>query len=214
MEPKNPVDLPLAGLVHDLNNVFETISEASELLSSDEKWKSLAAALHRSAARGRRIVGSYAGAARAGVELDEVLQRATSFLHDLLVLLPRPAVAFHLEVERGLRLRGASSDWERVFMNLFLNAAQAMESGGSIEVLAHRAAEELRICVSDHGPGIPVPILKKIFNPHFSTRQEHSGLGLHIVASIVESYGGTVVASNRTDGAGARFDITLPQPAA
>jgi signal transduction histidine kinase len=215
VEPKDSLDLSLAGLVHDLNNVFETIAEASEVLSTDEKWEYLAAAIQRSAERGRRIVGSYAGSARAGIGVEEVLQRAISYLRDLLTLLPRPQVAFDLDIEPGLRLRGSSSDWERVFMNLFLNAAQAMESGGRIEVKAFQApGDHCCILVTDNGPGIPQSILGDIFKPHFSTRSAHSGLGLHIVDSIVQSYGGCVIARNLDSGTGARFEITIPPAAA
>jgi signal transduction histidine kinase len=201
-------------LVHDLNNVFETITEAAELLRDDPRWQGVGAAIHRSVDRGRRIVGCYAEQSRSGPELEEVLDRATTFLQDFLRHLPGTKVKVHARVPSGMCLAGTAADWERVFMNLFLNAAQAMKEagGGSIDVDASPAGDSglAEIRISDNGPGIPDAILGKIFSPRFSTRGQHAGLGLHIVRTIVKENGGTVSASNREKGAGAVFTITAP----
>ncbi len=79
-DARSSADLTLPGLVHDLNNIFETISDAAELLASDERWRELAGTLLRSVDRGRRIVGVYADQNRAGAELSEVVDRAETFL--------------------------------------------------------------------------------------------------------------------------------------
>lgn len=207
----NP-DLTLAGLVHDLNNVFETISEAAELVSDDPKWRAMAQAIHRSVERGRRIVGLYADQSRSGPELDLIVERAATFLQDFLTHLPGTKVKVIRKLPSGLSLRGDPSDWERVFMNLFLNAAQAMKEngGGEIEVEARLAQGQVELFVSDNGPGIPDAILSKIFKPRFSTRTKHGGLGLHIVHTITQQCGGSVKAENRKDTLGARFTITAP----
>lgn len=210
-ETAPPPDLALAGLVHDLNNVFETISEAAELVSSDPQWAKVAAAVQRSVDRGRRIVGAYAGLGRSGADLDDVVDRAATFLNDFLTHMPGVKVKLHRRVPSGLRVQGDSGDWERVFMNLFLNAAQAMKDagGGEIEVHARREGDTAEIRVSDNGPGIPDAILPKIFNARFSTRTKHSGLGLHIVHTLVRANGGAVRAENRADSAGALFTISV-----
>jgi signal transduction histidine kinase len=99
--------------------------------------------------------------------------------------------------------------------NLFLNAAQAIAQGGtedrgSIEIAAARAGSAIEITVADSGPGIHPKILPRIFEPRFSTRAKRSGLGLHIVQTIVRQNGGEVTAANRPSGEGAQFRITLP----
>ncbi|WP_321475834.1 HAMP domain-containing sensor histidine kinase [uncultured Paludibaculum sp.] len=211
-DPNPSSDLTLAGLVHDLNNVFETISEAAELVSDDPKWRAMAQAIHRSVERGRRIVGLYADQSRSGPELDLIVERAATFLQDFLTHLPGTKVKVVRKVPAGLSLQGDPSDWERVFMNLFLNAAQAMKEngGGEIEVVARLGDGLVEMLVRDNGPGIPDAILGKIFKPRFSTRTKHGGLGLHIVHSITQQCGGTVTAENRKDSAGALFTITAP----
>lgn len=214
VDDSNPTpDLTLAGLVHDLNNVFETISEAAELVSDDPKWRAMAQAIHRSVERGRRIVGLYADQSRSGPELDLIVERAATFLQDFLTHLPGTKVKVVRHVPAGLGLPGDPSDWERVFMNLFLNAAQAMKEsgGGEIEVDARSAGGQVEVLVTDNGPGIPEAILGKIFKPRFSTRTKHGGLGLHIVHTIVQRYGGSVTAENCADAAGARFTIVAPE---
>lgn len=214
MDSRKLDGLALAGLVHDLNNVFETIEEAAELISEDEQWTDVAAAVSRSVDRGRRLVGSLAGQARPGCNLAEVAGNAAGFLNDVVNLLHLPDTQVVLSIPDSLRVSGAASDWERVFMNLFLNAAQAMKDGGEITVEAANTGRHISIKVSDNGSGIPEEHLHAIFEPHFSTRVGGGGLGLHIVASLVREHGGSVHASNRPDANGACFRIEVPAAAA
>ncbi len=203
-------DLGIEGLVHDLNNVFETISDAADLIESDPKWKRLSGAIQRSVSRGQRIVGSYSAGARGQQDFDAILDSAIEFAQDLLQAVHAPAVRFTRSVEPGIRIYGSAASWERVFFNLFINAAQAMKDGGRVDVRASREKGLIEICVADTGPGIPLEILPQIFDPHFSTKSSNSGLGLHIVKSLVAQNGGSVTAGNRTDTAGAAFHIRLP----
>ena len=205
-------DLALAGLVHDLSNVFETLSEASELALAEPRLAPVAEAIQRSVESGRRILGCYAGLNRTGADMDVVVERAATFLSDFLRHLPGVKVRVLRRIPPELRLGGAPNDWERVFMNLFLNAAQAMREngGGEVEVTARADGNVVEIRIQDNGPGIPEAILAKIFTARFSTRNRQTGLGLHIVHSIVEENGGTVRAENRSDAPGAVFVLSAP----
>ena len=204
-------DLALAGLVHDLSNVFETLTEASELASIDPQLAPVAQAIRRSVESGRRILGCYAGMSRSGADLDVVVERAATFLSDFLRHMPGVKVRVVRRIPSGLRLSGEPNDWERVFMNLFLNAAQAMKEsgGGEVEITARAEGKVAEIRIQDNGPGIPEAILAKIFTARFSTRNR-TGLGLHIVHSIVEENDGTVRAENRSDAPGAIFILCAP----
>jgi signal transduction histidine kinase len=120
---------------------------------------------------------------------------------------------FVRQVASDIHMPGSAKDWERVFANLFLNAAEISRQPGRIDVTAQRTEDALLITVSDNGPGIPEEILPRVFRPNVSTKtptSTRSGLGLHIVASIVRKYGGRVQASNRERGTGAVFSIHLP----
>ncbi|MDX2153785.1 MAG: HAMP domain-containing sensor histidine kinase [Bryobacteraceae bacterium] len=210
MDAERATDLNLEGLVHDLNNVFETISEAADLLAGDPNWAPLSATVHRSVDRGRRILSSYFETTRGSLELETIVESAIAFTLDFVAAIKKPAIEFKLDVEPGLRLVGNGPAWERVFMNLFLNASQIVKKGCRVEVAGRRTAEGIEVTVADNGPGIPPEILPKIFTPRFSTKSDRTGLGLHIVRSIVDRYGGTVTAANREGTAGAVFRIELP----
>jgi signal transduction histidine kinase len=205
-----PADLSLDGLVHDLTNVFETIARHSDLLAMDPKYALMAANLQRSATQGVRILSSYFEQSMASLELDAIVDRATDFARDFVQLKRGTQIEFTRRIEDGLRMRGNPAAWERVFMNLFLNAAQAMEDAGVVTIEAARTARGVEIVVSDNGPGISPKILARVFEPGVSTRAKRSGLGLHIVKSIVEERGGSVEAANGPSGRGARFTILLP----
>ena len=207
-------DLTLEGLVHDLNNIFETIQDAADLLAKDSRHARVAASLQRSVNRGSRLLSSFVEHTQASLDLDLILDNATEFARDFLQAVKGPRIDFVRNIEGGLRLRGNAASWERVFVNLFLNAAQAIgqtgeDAGGTLEITAARSEEGIRITVADDGPGISAKILPRIFEPGFSTRARRSGLGLHIVKTIVESNGGTVEASNCSSGKGAQFHIAL-----
>lgn len=211
MEPDTSSQLALEGLVHDLNNVFETISDAAELLAADPNYAFLAAALRRSVVRGRRIVEDFTATALGPQDFAALLDSAIEFAGDLFQALDAPPVEFRRDLEPGIRVRGSFTAWERVLVNLFVNAAQAMKEGGAIEVSARQTGDVVEISVADSGPGIPAEILPEIFKPHFSTKSPKAGLGLHIVRSIVTQNGGVVTAANRVDSPGAVFSIRLPR---
>lgn len=203
----NSTALTLEGLIHDLNNVFQTMAEGAELLSSDPKWAKLGAALQRSIERGQRIAHSIVEQKPSSAELDAVVENAVQFVRDYLEVVNGPAVIFQRNIEAGFRLWGDPAGWERVFVNLFLNSAEA--GGNSIRV----AASGDQITIRDDGPGVEPALLPSIFQPHVSTKPILSGLGLYVVRSIVEANGGTVTVANALDG-GAVFQIKLSGVAA
>ena len=210
-------DLRLPGLVHDLNNVFQTLAEAAELLPADPESAFLSAAILRSVERGKNLTASIESAEGESAAFENILEDAISFVEDSLIVKRGPKIRFKRSVERGIELR-RNWAWERVLINLFSNAVLAMPEGGTIHVSArhlpashvtvNRGAGAVEIVVRDEGPGIAPEILAGIFKPHVSTRG--SGLGLHIVETIVKQDGGEVRASNRAEGRGAEFTITIP----
>jgi signal transduction histidine kinase len=205
-------DLQLAGLIHDLNNVFQTIVEAADLLSYDPKWASLSNTIVRSVERGKGITGSLDDTTRSA-DFEAILHRAIQFTEDLRNFTQSPHVDFHRQIEPGLRFRGRALAMERVLVNLLVNGARAATSSGTpgdLRIRAFTDIEDLCVMVCDSGPGIEPRILPLIFEPGFSTRSQSSGLGLHIVRSIVGEHGGTVTASNLDGSAGACFTIRIP----
>jgi len=99
---------------------------------------------------------------------------------------------------------------QQVFMNLMLNAIEAMkDSGGELTVTSQRQDSQLLFSVSDTGVGLPTERVDQIFSAFFTTKPQGTGMGLAISRSIVESHGGRLWAT-ANDGRGATFCFTLP----
>jgi signal transduction histidine kinase len=99
---------------------------------------------------------------------------------------------------------------QQVFMNLMLNAIEAMRGeGGDLTVISEIQDGQLQFSVSDTGVGLPVEKIDQIFSAFFTTKPHGSGMGLAISRSIVESHGGRLWAA-ANGGRGATFHFTLP----
>jgi signal transduction histidine kinase len=100
-----------------------------------------------------------------------------------------------------------------MFMNIILNAAQAMEGRGTLSVSTRLSdkGDSVVIEIADTGPGIPPDVLPHIFEPFFTTKEEGqgTGIGLSLVYGIVENHDGKIHAANNTP-CGTRFVIELP----
>jgi two-component system, NtrC family, sensor kinase len=122
---------------------------------------------------------------------------------------------------RGVRVVTGGAPWSRVlvspgrlqqvFVNLLLNAADAMEGDGTVTVSCESLAARVQLIFADTGPGVPADLRRKIFDPFFTTKPpgQGTGLGLAISRSIIESYSGTLDIDAATRS-GAAFVISLP----
>jgi PAS domain S-box-containing protein len=175
-----------------------------------------------------------------GVEVIHQVDRLNRMVHDLL-LFARPKAMdllptdLHALLDRVLNVLGDDPDnagveivrdfegdalivpadgrqLEQVFVNLVLNAIQALQHKGTITVATREGNGRVAVSVRDSGPGISQDALPHIFNPFFTTRAQGTGLGLAIVKKIVAAHGGTIEASS-PPGAGAQFTVTLAREA-
>ena len=136
-------------------------------------------------------------------------------IHEMLTLLKceadRYSVAMRAELAAELpKIMADPVQLQQVFMNLMLNAIEAMnDSGRELTVKSERQDGQLQFSVSDTGVGLPAEKMDQIFSAFFTTKPQGSGMGLAISRSIVESHGGRLWAS-ANDGRGATFHFTLP----
>ena len=129
-------------------------------------------------------------------------------------------INFTEEYARDLpKVRVDFSQMHQVFLNLFLNAIQAMPNGGELKIKAEPIAlaplvnpgkDYVRISISDTGKGIPTNGINKIFDPFFTTRSKGIGLGLSITYQIIKKHGGSIKVESKADK-GTTFILTLPR---
>jgi signal transduction histidine kinase len=146
------------------------------------------------------------------------LVHVNEVIRDMIVMLRNEASrsSVSIRTELALDLPNISADrvqLQQVFMNLMLNAIDAMkETNGAGELMIksqHNPDDRLLIAVSDTGAGLPPGQADKIFDAFFTTKTEGTGMGLSISRSIIESHGGRLWAT-ANPGRGATFHFTLP----
>src|SRR5439155_13433432 len=108
-------------------------------------------------------------------------------------------------------IRGHRGKIQQAVLNLLMNAAEALPSGGEIRLGLDQEAEHLRIRVTDNGVGISPEALPRIFEPFFTARHDGSGtgLGLSVVRRVLEEHGGRVEVQS-LPGAGSTFTLSFP----
>jgi two-component system sensor histidine kinase PilS (NtrC family) len=142
------------------------------------------------------------------------------------MLLLRHSTALRSEVEMaveckapGVRIRADEEQIRQVFLNIMMNACEAMEEGGALTVTVDRIITQLRegespeecvtISFANDGPAISPETLPHIFEPFYTCKEGGTGLGLAIVARIVESHNGIVRVASSPEG-GTVFTVTIP----
>jgi two-component system sensor histidine kinase HydH len=135
-------------------------------------------------------------------------------LEDTMRLIGPQAAQHHVEVtlrHPGAALARVSLDsdkFKQAVLNLVLNALEAMPEGGSLGLAASLREGELRVEVSDTGPGIAPEIRQELFKPYFSTKSRGTGMGLALSEKVVSQHGGRI--EYRTGPLGTTFSIAIP----
>ena len=147
---------------------------------------------------------------RQWVDLNGVIQEMLTLLNGEATRYP---IAMRSVLTTGLpKILADRVQLQQVFMNLMLNAIEAMkDSGGDLTVKSELQDGQLQFSVSDTGVGLPTEKIDQIFSAFFTTKPQGSGMGLAISRSIVESHGGRLWAT-ANNGRGATFHFTLPTP--
>ena len=140
-------------------------------------------------------------------DLNQTIKNTLKLLHN--------SLKYNVEVQCDFaslpKLRGHPGKIGQVFLNLIVNANQAIEKQGRIKISTRQHESLVIACVEDNGCGIPEAVLDKIFDPFFTTKKigEGTGLGLSIVSSIVQQEGGYIEVHSET-GTGTRIQVSLP----
>jgi signal transduction histidine kinase len=123
----------------------------------------------------------------------------------------RNRVVLAVDCDSSLIVNGDPAMLRQAFLNLALNACQAMPDGGTLRIHAKLAGRQVQVLVSDTGTGILPEHLDKIFDLYFTTKPKGSGIGLSMVYRIVQMHDGEIEIES-TPGKGTTFRILLPRP--
>jgi nitrogen-specific signal transduction histidine kinase len=213
------IGLLAAGVAHEVNTPLAVISTYAQMLakqiSEDEQKSKLLDKIAKQTFRASEIVNSLLSFSRTSttefVELDvgKVIQETLNLVEHQL---RKSAIEVKLDMHPALPpVKGNAGKLQQVFLNLFLNARDAMEAGGTLAVRAWSEEGFARIDVTDSGQGIQPENLARIYDPFFTTKaaRKGTGLGLSVTYGIVREHGGSIEVESRW-GAGSRFRVELP----
>jgi signal transduction histidine kinase len=213
-----------ARLAHEVKNPLGAIKGAAQLLAEpspgaadiDPSSREFLGIILEEVDRLDRVVGSVLDYARptkgnpAAVDVNGIVRRTVQILSSD----RDDEVALELDLTDDLpRIRIDAEQLRQVLMNLVRNATQAMNGRGKV-VVGTRArgvppAKWIELRVTDSGPGISQKVLKNLFVPFYTTKNQGTGLGLAISQRLVQSAGG-VIEVNTHEGAGTTFTVVLP----
>ncbi len=220
------IGLLAAGVAHEVNTPLTGISSFTQMLlegaSPDDPRTRLLEKIERQTFRAAKIVNSLLNLSRpaVGVMSDVAPLDLNSVVNDVLSLLEHQFALQNVRVRRELhaeplQVMGTEHKLQQVFLNLFLNAKDAMPKGGWLTIATRHEGELVVAEVGDTGLGIPPEQLARIYDPFFTTKVigQGTGLGLSITYGIVREHDGTIDCDS-APGQGTRFTLGFPALAA
>jgi len=215
-----------AGVAHEIKNPLAIIVQGVDSLQgphSDSLRADVSEMIKKAAIRAAKIVNDLLSFARQSTLSLEKMD-IVSIIDETLSLVAHQLnvndIGIIRQLEEGNLIALVDSDQiKQVFINVLLNAADAMRQGGAIEidagmtVMPTTGKPAVRISFSDNGCGIEPENIEKIFDPFFTTKRDSGGTGLGLAVShrIIENHGGTITIESRV-GEGTRVVVTLPAP--
>lgn len=211
-----------ASLAHEINNPLQTVTgclgltKESLAAGDGEDVKQYVEVAHEEVRRAARLVSRLRDLSRP-TDFDAGEPTDVNGLIDRVLKLTQKGLRNqNIEADRHLaenlpRPVLVPDQIQQVFLNLMLNAIDAMPEGGQLKVSTghDEASDEVVAAFADDGPGIPSDVLPDIFDPFFSTKSEGMGLGLFVSRNIVREHGGRIDVESET-GEGCTFTVRLP----
>jgi two-component system, NtrC family, sensor kinase len=213
------IGLLAAGVAHEVNTPLTGISSFTQMLLEnappDDPSTQVLEKIERQTFRAAKIVNGLLNLARPA-QVDSGPCDINAVVNDVLSLLEHQFRTGSIQVRKELAavppvVQGIEHKLQQVFLNLFLNARDAMPKGGWLTIVTRGDRDGAVVEIADTGSGIPVEQLSRIYDPFFTTKEigKGTGLGLSITYGIVQEHGGSITCDSQI-GQGTRFSIRLP----
>ncbi len=205
-----------AGMAHEIRNPLGSIRGTAEILRDalpdNTKYTEFSQILIKEVDRLNRVVENFLNFARP-TSNEQHDFKPNEVLHEVLQLcrqqITKDKIKIHWQETSLPAAVGDAAQFKQVFLNLILNALQAMSSGGELWIEAKVNLEKQIVLIfRDNGAGIPPEDMDRIFNPFFTTKSKGTGLGLAITYRIVQNHCGQISVGNTSEG-GAEFTMIL-----
>ncbi|MCJ7578979.1 MAG: ATP-binding protein [Candidatus Aminicenantes bacterium] len=206
-----------AGAAHEIRNPLTAIQSSLQYLSTKiqtEKEKKLLTNALQETGRINEILSALLSFSRPS-EIKKEKSNLIEILEDSLDLISIQAKKYKIKITRDypaipIYFNSDKAQLKQLFLNILLNSAQAMNSGGELKIGVHpKDNQKILVVVADTGEGIPEDKLDNIFDPFFTTKRGGTGLGLSICYGIIESHRGEIEVKSKV-GQGTTILITLP----
>ena len=213
------IGLLAAGVAHEVNTPLTGISSFTQMLlqgaEPDDPRTKVLEKIERQTFRAAKIVNGLLNLARPA-QTDSSAVDVNAVINDVLALLDHQMRTGRIQVRKELNatpllVQGIEYKLQQVFLNLFLNARDAMTRGGWLTIVTKEGENGAVVEVADTGSGIPPEQLSRIYDPFFTTKEigKGTGLGLSITYGIVQEHGGSITCDSSI-GQGTRFSLSLP----
>jgi two-component system, NtrC family, sensor kinase len=213
------IGLLAAGVAHEVNTPLTGISSYTQMLlqqaQADDPSTKVLEKIERQTFRAAKIVNGLLNLARPA-QVDSGPCDINVVINDVLSLLEHQFRTGSIQVRKELAasapiVQGIEHKLQQVFLNLFLNARDAMPKGGWLTIVTRQDRNGAIVEVGDTGSGIPAEQLSRIYDPFFTTKAigKGTGLGLSITYGIVQEHGGSITCDSQI-GQGTRFTLHLP----
>ena len=206
-----------AGVAHEVNNPLQPLRTNLEMALEDLDAnrpidRELLEYAERDVQRIQRIVSRLLDFARPGqpvferIEINELIEEVLTFAGKQL---EHAHVALETHLAAKHRVHGSVDQLKQVFLNLVVNAMEAMPKGGTLIVSTFENEGQLLVAVRDTGSGIAADQLAQVFDPFFTTKADGTGLGLSVSYGIIEGHGGQIEVES-VQGEYSLFTVRLP----
>jgi two-component system sensor histidine kinase HydH len=204
-----------AGMAHEVKNPLAAIRSSAQILAgrAESRDTELAGIVVSEVDRLNRVVNEFLEYARPA-PLKRQPVKLSALLDSCLELLAPVIGEKSVQVSRRYppdeaNVSADAGQLRQVFLNLLLNAIQALDSGCCVEIAVEQSGRQALVRVRDNGRGVDPGDLKRIFRPFFTTKPGGTGLGLPIAQRIVAEHGGRLTIES-TPGAGTIAAVSLP----